>query len=305
MERKKIFVHELSTKETASQPLDEYKKENSLNKEHYFPKNGDTIIKNKNINKIQIEENSKYKDYKRRNQIKEKEFIKIVEQRNYKGLDFVNNILFYLNSLLIALYQELFESIKEDKNILNIKININIKTQIIKKIEYKRKQRVQTVIGNFIKLRLNYMMTLFLLILNLIFQKSSGLQYNLFESKFSNITLKIKGIGFKDILSNKEISQYYFSKNNYPNNVYINGIKRDAVNYSYYFNQTDNFVELVWTQSIDSCNEMFRECCSITEIDLSNFDSSNIKSLHGMFLCCTLLTSINFSNFTTSKVIDM
>ena len=67
---------------------------------------------------------------------------------------------------------------------------------------------------------------------------------------------------------------------------------------------------------------MFFECTDITEIDLSNFDTSKVNlindmfhgcnfdtsqvtSMYYMFYNCSSLTSLNLSNFETSKVKDI
>ena len=47
---------------------------------------------------------------------------------------------------------------------------------------------------------------------------------------------------------------------------------------------------------------MFYKCSNITEIDLSNFNTSYINNMESMFSDCTLLSSLNLSNFDTSKV---
>ena len=91
----------------------------------------------------------------------------------------------------------------------------------------------------------------------------------------------------------------------YPDNIYINGKKEEMVNYSYYFNQTDNYVELIWNNSITNCENMFRGCSSITEINLLNFDTSKVKNMNSMFYNCLSLTSLNVSNFNTLKVMNM
>ena len=56
--------------------------------------------------------------------------------------------------------------------------------------------------------------------------------------------------------------------------IYINGIKQSTIKYSYNLNETDNFIELIWNNRIGSCGHMFEGCNDITEIDLSNFDTS-------------------------------
>ena len=47
---------------------------------------------------------------------------------------------------------------------------------------------------------------------------------------------------------------------------------------------------------------MFWKCSSITEIDLSNFNTSRVESMYNMFRYCSSLTSLNLSNFNTSQV---
>ena len=96
--------------------------------------------------------------------------------------------------------------------------------------------------------------------------------------RLSYITLKIKGLGFNNILGNN------FNKSLYPNEVYINGNKTDIINNSYYFNQTDNYVELRWDNPINNCINMFKQCSKITELNLSNFNTSLVINMNHMFL---------------------
>ena len=114
---------------------------------------------------------------------------------------------------------------------------------------------------------------------------------------YSFITLKVKGNENKNILSD------YFKLS--PDEVYINGYNSSFAGNSIYLNQTENNVKLVWYNSINSCKFMFYACSDITEINLSNFDSSNITDMSDMFNACISLTSINFSNFKTSQVTTM
>ena len=50
---------------------------------------------------------------------------------------------------------------------------------------------------------------------------------------------------------------------------------------------------------------MFCECKSLTNIDLSNFDTQNIINMDHMFYGCESLTNINLSNFNTQNVTNM
>ena len=121
------------------------------------------------------------------------------------------------------------------------------------------------------------------------------------ESYFPNITLKIRGTGNKFIFSKDEnfLSCYY------PNEVYINKEKQNNVSPNYLLNQSNNIVELVWRNRINNSQYMFAECSDIYEIDLSNFNTSDIVDMQYMFFSCSGLNKLNLSNFDTSKVTSM
>ena len=50
---------------------------------------------------------------------------------------------------------------------------------------------------------------------------------------------------------------------------------------------------------------MFMDCKSITFLDLSYFDTSEVTRMSEMLRNCKLLTSVDFSNFNTTKVTTM
>ena len=52
-------------------------------------------------------------------------------------------------------------------------------------------------------------------------------------------------------------------------------------------------------------NSMFRCCYSLTTLDVSNWDTSNVTDMHWMFEACRSLTTLDVSNWDTSKVIGM
>ena len=120
-----------------------------------------------------------------------------------------------------------------------------------------------------------------------------------YQLNFSNITLKIKGKGYKNILNNN------YDLDNYPNEITINSIAQNSINFTYYFNQTINIVELIWNYSVNNCISMFSGCSDITEIDLSNFDSSLSTNMSYMFNGCSSLSSLNLLNFNSSQSTDM
>ena len=56
---------------------------------------------------------------------------------------------------------------------------------------------------------------------------------------------------------------------------------------------TSNVTTMLW---------MFTKCSSLTNLDLSNFNTSNVTEMRGMFSNCSSLTTLDLSNFNTSKV---
>ena len=114
------------------------------------------------------------------------------------------------------------------------------------------------------------------------------------QAKKSYITLKIIGPGFNSvffgntILYNCDIGQTFTP----PDEVIINKNKQERVTYQYYLTEKDNNIELIWNEQteITTASCMFYTCENITEIDLSNYDSSQVNSTYRMFRNCTQLT---------------
>jgi len=52
-------------------------------------------------------------------------------------------------------------------------------------------------------------------------------------------------------------------------------------------------------------HDLFHSCRSLTSLDVSNFDTSNVKNMGYMFVSCYRLTSLDVSNWDVSKVTDM
>ena len=126
---------------------------------------------------------------------------------------------------------------------------------------------------------------------------------NYINSQYSFITLKINNIGINKI--------YYDGDNNnggcspgapLPDEIYINNINQSKVQYYYDFNQSENIVNLVFHKPIDKTTCMFVKCSNITEVDLSNFDTSQLTRMNSMFTGCSSLKSIDFTNVNTSRV---
>ena len=77
------------------------------------------------------------------------------------------------------------------------------------------------------------------------------------------------------------------------------------ISINYTVNQiTKKEVKLIWKNNNQpkSTECLFEKCYYFTEIDLSNFDSSQVTSMYKMFHLCSILISLNLSNLNTSNV---
>ena len=142
-------------------------------------------------------------------------------------------------------------------------------------------------IKNGVHLKFNEIIIIKLIILINIFQSINNNKYRKFETyNFANITLKVKGIGFSNIFSPGDsiCPDCYFDSQYFPDEVLINGRKQDIVNYSFYFDKSENTVELKWNNNNINCGYMFRYCINITDFDFSNFDTSQVEYIQDFFL---------------------
>jgi len=96
----------------------------------------------------------------------------------------------------------------------------------------------------------------------------------------------------------------------------IKSIKfEDKIDFSETFNMANMFHACTSLTSLDLSNvnttnvadmsDMFQYCCALTDLDLSSFNTSNVTKMRSMFYECTSLTNLNISNFDTSSVTDM
>ena len=85
-------------------------------------------------------------------------------------------------------------------------------------------------------------------------------------------------------------------------------INDELIPFSYFhkFNKKGKYTILyIFKKNISKTNYMFDGCSSLTNINLSNFNTQNVKDMSCMFYGCSSLTNINLSNFNTNNVKDM
>ena len=225
------------------------------------------------INELELERKFELELKNTNNKREEKRKEEKRREELIKGEAPKNKIIKIKNSLL---YDK--NIIRKDLDYKGNKVNIN---------KYDKNNR------NIINIKKNIYIII-MIFLNLIITNN-----NMIEYKFSNITLKIRGPGYQNILSS------YFSTNNYPDIIYINGKQNLTITNNYYFNDINNSVNLIWNDSIDNCYYMFYDCSNIIEIDVSHFDTSKVTNMGYMFFACLQLTSIDVSHFNTSQVTNM
>ena len=158
-------------------------------------------------------------------------------------------------------------------------------------------------------MELLYYLALLIILLNIF--PFLRINLNIFViSKIFNITLKIPGKGKHRIYYPGDSNNCKLNVIHPPDEVIINGISQDIINYTYYFNETENIVKLKYYSQEDVNNVAINRCffylCSeVNEIDLTEFDTSQFNNMFGMFSECFKLKSLKLSNFDTSNVIDM
>ena len=211
-----------------------------------------------------------------------KQFIDKVQQNNFL---FYNHSHFEVNNESIK--SSLIKSINEIKSCNN------------KKKEYLIERRRKIIRDNKIII-MNYIINKVIetLLINIIFCQIKSKTLLLFYYQNSSvIKLRINGKGESKFLGDSFV--------HYPDSIIINDDEKNNKINSFRFDKEDNWVQLKWESDIINCNHMFSGCSSITEFNLSKFDSSKVIDMRGMFEGCSSLTSLDLSTLKTSNVTDM
>jgi len=64
-------------------------------------------------------------------------------------------------------------------------------------------------------------------------------------------------------------------------------------------------IKYTFKNLLTKTNNLFSDCSYLISIDLSHFNTENVKNMHSMFYGCSSLKNIDLSNFNTQNVIDM
>ena len=117
-----------------------------------------------------------------------------------------------------------------------------------------------------------------------------------FSEYLHSIKLKVNKRGSVKIINNPSLK---------PSKIYINNEYIDSNKDTITVGNIDDEIKLEWSVKLTDCSSMFATLNAIIEIDLTEFDSSDVTDTNMMFYQCTSLRSINFCNFNTIKVTNM
>ena len=137
-------------------------------------------------------------------------------------------------------------------------------------------------------------MMLFSMILNLI---CLNVPVQCDQNTYSYITLKTNVSGYVQVISDSYI--FLQNETSINDNKCLENQKR------YYLNNSESIIKLTWYYELEDTSNMFKGCSKITEINLSNFDSSMVQEMNHMFYGCSSLISLDLTNLETSMVVDM
>ena len=85
----------------------------------------------------------------------------------------------------------------------------------------------------------------------------------------------------------------------------ING---QIIEFTYYYifkKEGKYIIEYTFKKNLTKTNHMFLGCYSLTNINLSNFNTQNVTNMNLMFGFCKSLINLNLSNFNTQNVTNM
>ena len=145
-----------------------------------------------------------------------------------------------------------------------------------------------------------YDKALFIILLIFSLFKENNQSTRNYISFSSYIILKTNATGNIKIFDSK-----YLSNGNSPDEIRINGNIQGNISNEYYLQGSCSVINLTFYDSPILIDSFFNGCSNLTEIDLSNCDTSKIKNMAYMFYGCSSLYSINLSNIDTSNTMSM
>ena len=126
----------------------------------------------------------------------------------------------------------------------------------------------------------------------------ANIHYEMRKYSFLNeITIKIIGTDTQNIL----YENYTF----HPDEIYIqsNSYIIDEKNRIMNLIDDENYITMKWNYKVTNCMRMFDGLLNVTEIDLTNFDLSEVTVMNMMFRNCNNLEYIKFNNSKSEMIV--
>jgi len=196
----------------------------------------------------------------------------------------------------ISMIKEEKTVIKNSKNIINSLSSFKKLNKSLKKKAYHFKDLF--VFQNFVLV--NYIF-INLIIYVICKNKNEDYSNNRKLSLANEIKIKLIGKGNQYVLNSEFKSKC--------SEISINGIPGTLGENNTISNlesEEETTIVMKWNYTIKDCDSMFMELTNLTEIDLSNFDTSELTNMNRMFFSCINLKNIIIGkNFDSSKVTNM
>ena len=131
---------------------------------------------------------------------------------------------------------------------------------------------------------------------------NSGYQYTVNETE-SN------GIYTVEITSNTDFTSCSFENKSKLLTVEYLKVTDKVTDMSYMFSSCYRLTQLDtsnWdTSQVTNMDSIFASCSDLTQLDVSNWDTSNVTNMRYTFYYCESLTQLDVSKWNTNKITDM
>ena len=134
----------------------------------------------------------------------------------------------------------------------------------------------------------------------------------------AEINIEEEDINKKIRIINSFKQSYLFSLDNYKEEDYANEeeikenseikINNKKIEFCYFYKFKEKgkyIIEYIFLKNIEKTDFMFYKCESLTNINLSNFNTQNATNMSHTFRDCHSSTNINLSNIKTQNVTNM
>ena len=223
--------------------------------------------------------------------------IVLIIKINFRLFSFFHNVYAFVAYNKKDLYSNNIISLRIRSNKTKIKLKNNYYK--IKARPYYKKEKGMNI--NIAKHSIIFSIIKIFLFINLFIQIKPVNKMYFNKNHFSNVTLRINVKGNNNVFS----SQSWYTSDNYPKEVIINGNIQTNIKPQYDLENYENSIKLIWDKTISYGACIFCKCPNIAEFDFSNFDTSDMTYMGWMFWGNNKITSLDLSNFDTSKVSDM